>query len=860
MEGKIDIKDTTLWYSPVISGVKGSVNIYYGDILKAKTLQNFTKNPSRSRLFVERESETQIIEELLAGNNVPIIVNGMGGIGKTELAKSYYWKENNLQNYDHFGWINYNENLKKSFLNDFDLDLRFNENDSIDKKFSRLVNELNKVEGKVLLFIDNFVSNSDLDVFNEECEILNSFNNNIKILITSRDVGTAFKELKLGFLSEEKCRDLFYAYYKGVIDNQNLNIILKLLGYHTLTVELLAKTADECEYTIEKLLSIVKEIGFNLNDVINEEVEYKQFSGLLFNHLLRLFTFVDLNEDEKYIMTNLSILPLRPIKKDDFKKWIGLENNKFLSKLIKKGWINVDQIEGSYHIGCHQLIKEVVRKKLQPSITKCEYLINTITTLLVNKPGDNRLDKVCYLDIGIAISKNIKDRTSPINIMLNNLALLCSEVGDFKSSLIYQLEACKITKCENKGDDPSLGIVYCTLAQVYNENSDFQNALKYSLMSKEIFELYDDKSNSALVYNTLSVCYNNVGDNDKAIEFGEKAKSIRQDLSQIHQLAASYNNLSLFYGEKGDYPKALDYALKSKDIREKYLDKNHPSLAVVYNNLFLLYRTVEKFQLALEYILKANEIIENVYGVNHPTLVGNYSNLAVIYLQFGNDEKALEYGLKAESIGEQILSESHETMSLVYTSLTAIYKSMGRLEKALHYCKRDVVVCEKLYTATNVKLSIAYNNLSMVYLDLENYQEALKFGLLAKDIREVNFKGVHEKLATIYNNLMLIYLQQGNSTEALSYGLKSEAMFKKIFSENNLSVVTARLNLAGIYFQKKAYEKSKKYFLDSEKSIKIVNINTGFYLKQVYYGLFAIYTIQGVKKNIKKYSELYQSY
>ena len=86
MDGKIDIKDATLWYSPIINGAQGPVNIYYGDSVRVKKLKNLTKNPSKSNLFVEREDETELIKELLDGNNVAVIVNGMGGIGKTESA------------------------------------------------------------------------------------------------------------------------------------------------------------------------------------------------------------------------------------------------------------------------------------------------------------------------------------------------------------------------------------------------------------------------------------------------------------------------------------------------------------------------------------------------------------------------------------------------------------------------------------------------------------------------------------------------------------------------------------------------------------------------------------------------------
>lgn len=854
MDNKVDLTDASLINSPVIVDNHGSIYVNYSDI-RINKMKNLTKNPPKSNCFIERDVEIENLKDILEGNNVAVIINGMGGIGKTEIAKSFYWKENDSQNYKYFGWIDYRDNLKKSFLNSFNFNISFNDNDSMDAKFNTLLNELYDINDKVLLFIDNFATNRNSDILNEECEILNSLNNNFKIVITSREVISSFKEFKLCFLSEEKCRELFYAYYNVDKDDEKLNIILKLLGYHTLTIELLAKTANECEYTIEKLLTIVKEIGFSLNEVLNEEVEYKRYSDLLFNHLMNLFSLVDLNDIEKYIMTNISILPSKSVKKEDFRNWIGLDNNKFLNKLIKKGWINEEQLEGSHYIICHQLIQEVARKKLQPTLDTCVNMINSISDTLINKPGENRLHKVFYLDIGISISNNIKSRISPLNVMLNNLALLFSAIGDFESALSYQLEACEINVRENSYD-ASLGIAYCNLANIYNDNSDFQNALKYGLLSKKILETYEDKSNTSSVYQILSVCYNNNGDINKAIEYGEKAKAFAQDLGNNLILATSYNNLSLFYSEKGDYSSSLKYALNSKDIREKILDKDHPSLANVYNNLFLLYRTIKKFDLALEYILKANIIIEKNYSNNHPRLCGHYSNMAMIYHELGDNDNALTYGRKAEKIGEQIFHGVHEIMSIVYTSLTTIYQAIGNHDKALYYSKKDMDICKEIYHDKHPLLSVAYNNLAMIYYGLKNYQEALKYALLAKEIREENYKGVHEKLATSYNNLMLIYFALENNSDALLYGLKSEVMFREIFGENNLSVTTVHMNLASLYLQEGLYDDAEQYYLKAERSIKLININTKFYLYQVYFGLYTIYMIKDDNNKRKKYSEL----
>ena len=79
--------------------------------------------------------------------------------------------------------------------------------------------------------IDN-ISNIDAESLN----IINSLP--FKVIASSRNEIDEFQIYTLGFLSDDEAKELFYSYYKGEKDDENLGEIIKLSGNHTLIVSL----------------------------------------------------------------------------------------------------------------------------------------------------------------------------------------------------------------------------------------------------------------------------------------------------------------------------------------------------------------------------------------------------------------------------------------------------------------------------------------------------------------------------------------------------------------------------------------------------------------------------------------------
>lgn len=102
--------------------------------------------------FVGRKEELQKLDELLNQNSMLLLLNGIGGIGKSTLA-SYYLNQKK-DDFDYYGFIQVNEDIKLSFASALDtsLDLK---SEKIDDLFAEIMNKLQNLKGTKLLIIDD---------------------------------------------------------------------------------------------------------------------------------------------------------------------------------------------------------------------------------------------------------------------------------------------------------------------------------------------------------------------------------------------------------------------------------------------------------------------------------------------------------------------------------------------------------------------------------------------------------------------------------------------------------------------------------------------------------------------------------
>ena len=151
--------------------------------------------------FVGRKEELEKVDELLNLNPMLLLLNGIGGIGKSTLA-SYYFNQKK-DNFDYYGFIQVGEDIKSSLTSALatSLDLK---SEKMDDLFSETMNKLHNLQGEKLLVVDDIK-----DVVNQQDEIdtiMTLKNSGFKILFTSREIKENIPQYFLDIMNVEDAR------------------------------------------------------------------------------------------------------------------------------------------------------------------------------------------------------------------------------------------------------------------------------------------------------------------------------------------------------------------------------------------------------------------------------------------------------------------------------------------------------------------------------------------------------------------------------------------------------------------------------------------------------------------------------
>ncbi len=360
------------------------------------TLINSPKRPSSH--FICREDEIEKIDERLQTSGY-VILEGMGGIGKTELAKSYAW--DSQDKYDVIQFASYSGDLRTTIAHS----LEFRGFDSLkaaeyERKYgSEAIKYIFRDKmailkrengGNTLIVVDNYNAAAD-DHFDE------FISGDYKIIFTSREKhGGSFIEIT-EMKSEGDLLALFREYYEaplpGGLESVVMDIIRLVLG-HTMTVMLIATAMRKSGIAPDEMLArLQKGLDPKLRTKIaveKEEISAKDREDVVYGHIRSLFNMEDIiaNENYAFIMTNMAIVPYGGMAKETFYDWALYERYKSdeyddkdytdLNWLIDRRWVQEDDRDGTPHVSLHPVVSDLAYRELKPDSVKCAKLIEGI--------------------------------------------------------------------------------------------------------------------------------------------------------------------------------------------------------------------------------------------------------------------------------------------------------------------------------------------------------------------------------------------------------------------------------------------------------------------------------------------------
>ncbi len=573
------------------------------DIIPKKEVDLISTNILNNIHFIGRNKELLEIEEGLK-NNKCVFLQGIGGVGKSEIAKKY--ANIHKKEYDKIIFAKYVSDLEQLIISENAIKItniyRTQNSQGIlesDKEFfERKLEILKEIaeKNKILIIIDNF------DVELDE-NLENFLSGNYDVIFTTRYdfsfIGNPVIQVN-AMQDMDELLQLFSQNYQvlNMIDLQKDFIIkiINLIKGHTLGIELIAKYMQSSRKKPEEMYKLLEK-GINPN--IAGKVNHLYENNTIYNYIKTLFDLSKITEEEKDVLKNLSMFSIEGIEFGILLELCDYEDGFTIDNLIKKNWILHDW--QTDNIALHPLIRDVVKNECEPNLENCKNLFKNLTSMDSWKM--HQTERLKYEGIILNIYNNYRKIDKENIESFIGIAKFLRDLGYYEQAEKLLLEILEIQK------------------QEYTENSI------------EVAKTYD------LLRFVNNKCYKV----DKAIDYNEKAINVLRSIETDGYLLADYIKSRAYSYLKDRQPleakKLLDEVTR---IYNKILPENHYKIGNTNIALSRLHYQLNEYDKAKECAYKAYNILSLKYDKESTDIATALMSLGQANCKLGNYKEGLE--------------------------------------------------------------------------------------------------------------------------------------------------------------------------------------------------------------------------
>ena len=615
--------------------------------------------------FIGREREILQIHQALQQENV-LFLQGMGGIGKSEIAKGY--AKTYADAYDTVVFASYQGSLLDMVAGpEITVEgLRRNtaygqDAESAEAFFIRKLQALKALsDGRTLLIVDNF--DTKYDPYLEDL-----VSGPYRVLITTRFAHKDYPCLPVGPIEDmDHLRQIFRRNCETPIRGRDQEIVdemIRLVGGHTITVELIAKQMEASFLSPEEMLELLRKGGTNSG--AEEEVERDGKEKSAFDFIKDLFSLSALSEEEQDILKCMCLVPITGIHARKLKEYLELKNLNVVNQLVGKSWLMMEQ--DTKFIKLHPIIGDVVKAQLKPDPISCARYIRGLWKDL--KPAwfmtvQERSEKWPYGDY------ILQHYGTPVRELYEeyagfaNTAWIC---GQFDQSIRAAKEIYAFTLKEfgDGGYQPAHAALAVGNAY-FNAGRDREADPWFSLALEHIRKRPEDS------FLELGLCCQKTG--RSAYQTGDFGKAKEYlDLSMEYFTQAirrqepganpmyyndTYVQTARMYIAMGDYETAIAYSQKSYDLLLRERGEEVTSSAYALSDMGICHSYLGNYEKAAEYLQKALELNIRFNGEASMVTVRTRESIADNLARKGDAEGAKSAYLRLELEMEKSFGES----------------------------------------------------------------------------------------------------------------------------------------------------------------------------------------------------------
>ena len=685
---------------------------------------------SYNPLFFGRDHELKRLVQVLNETKQAIVITGMPGIGKTQLAVEFAWRYGSYFP-DGVFWLNFEDSShvltevaecgKKKHLNLPNFD-----GVPLTEQVNRVLNEWAQEKSRLLIF-DNC---EDEELF-EEWQIKAG---ECRILVTSRigdwDPYLEVQVLHLEALNIGSSVNLLKKLTKRDND-ENLRLIAEKLGRLPLALYIAGRYLFENQYTIssEQFLVDLSDQSL-LNHPSLSEFKVKRQPTKYERGISQVFTVIinKLDRRDKVDIAALNLLnqaaclaPGEPIPsvllrvsrdgshlsqqnyliRSSSSNYDPHLTSKGIGRLVNLGLLDIRKNENSIFLLLHLLLAEFVKKVTSQleaqtviesaildeinQLSKEESLLNTLHFL------HNHLRYVTEAAYQ-KVERNTLSLCSWLGYYLN-------ELSDHISALKYYERSLEIAK-SLLGQQHlfcfrclvRIGEIHQTIEQLNKAQESYHAALE---IVENVFSLKHPRSISLL--KRLATVYREIGDLKNAYSYYERSLQITEEVfgAEHPNTISSLDEMAYLLDIMGEKEDSLTFYRRALDIIRKVYGSNYPHLIIYFQNIGTLRREMKDIEGAREDFQEALRLQEISFGSNHVSTASNLSSIGATFRAIKNYEEAYTYFRRALYIREEVLGEEHPDTIQNLNDIGYLLWLMGDLDAAYLYYERILYLREK---------------------------------------------------------------------------------------------------------------------------------------------------------------------
>lgn len=677
------------------------LNAGYHSFSSISTNRLISKMPQTRDVFYGRDDLIEEIHDAFSEGKRALFLEGIGGIGKSELAKRF--AERYEDEYENIQFLTYTSDLKDLICDQEGIQIenfKQSTEESKEEFCHRKLQLLQKLaDEKTLFIVDNF------DVENDPW-LKRFLEGKYRVIFTTRYTHPGYFSIRVKAIKNlEALINIFSKNYEGEIREEEipyLEDIFKTIEYHTYAIELIAKQMKVSYLSAQKMLELLKAGQFPAP----ETVAGRDGQKTAFEHICSLFKVNNLSDKEKEIMMELSLIGIEGIPVNRFQEWGELTSFESVNQLIRKSWIRRERTDYEQKFSLHPLVKEVVDYELQPSIEKCRSFLDHAAEFCHWAWFRDYQEN---LDVSNNILEILKYFETPIGREIqffNPWINFLWQVGKFEESIYYSHKLYDSCLGEFGEDSMETGYAAKTVGGCYfNSGKEDKSIYWYKRGLACMKKATDDDSEDlALSYEKVGRCY--TWENNPERDFKEAKKNFDIALQMRLRLldaikngkklrtfcmyedygltlaeariGENYMEIGRMYFASKDYEKALKYAILYEE-RLSHDDKSGKAYSYFDQGRCHYYLgkeeekekndndAMKEWQQAEELLTKALEINMKMRGGLAIDTIANQEQLADVYLAMskGFSRKALNGFFKAKSMAENLLGKNCDRINSI---------------------------------------------------------------------------------------------------------------------------------------------------------------------------------------------------